>query len=120
MGLGELDGIWTSREATGMKAIPRRLLVLGAAFPRCARQGASALLSTVAGVELMRDPAKRLRYAAGEQIGVRVIQAARRRGVVIRPLGDVVIFMPPLSIGEDELELLLEVTRTAIEEATGA
>ena len=28
-GLRELDGIWTSREATGMKAIPRRLLVLG-------------------------------------------------------------------------------------------
>jgi dihydrolipoamide dehydrogenase len=28
-GLRELDGIWTSREATGMKAVPRRLLVLG-------------------------------------------------------------------------------------------
>jgi dihydrolipoamide dehydrogenase len=28
-GLGELDGVWTSREATGMKAVPRRLLVLG-------------------------------------------------------------------------------------------
>ena len=28
-GLRELDGIWTNREATGMKAIPRRLLVLG-------------------------------------------------------------------------------------------
>src|SRR5215204_2491646 len=29
-GLRELDGIWTNREATGMKAVPRRLLVLGA------------------------------------------------------------------------------------------
>jgi pyruvate/2-oxoglutarate dehydrogenase complex dihydrolipoamide dehydrogenase (E3) component len=28
-GLGELDGIWTNREATGVKEIPRRLLVLG-------------------------------------------------------------------------------------------
>ena len=28
-GLGELDGIWTNREATGMKAVPRRLIVLG-------------------------------------------------------------------------------------------
>ena len=28
-GLRELEGIWTSREATGMKAVPRRLLVLG-------------------------------------------------------------------------------------------
>src|SRR4051812_24696594 len=28
-GLSELDGIWTNREATGMKAVPRRMLVLG-------------------------------------------------------------------------------------------
>jgi dihydrolipoamide dehydrogenase len=28
-GLGELDGVWTNREATGMKEVPRRLLVLG-------------------------------------------------------------------------------------------
>jgi dihydrolipoamide dehydrogenase len=28
-GLRELDGVWTNREATGMKAVPRRLLVLG-------------------------------------------------------------------------------------------
>src|ERR671910_164866 len=28
-GLGELDGVWTNREATGMKAVPRRLLILG-------------------------------------------------------------------------------------------
>ena len=28
-GLRELDGIWTNREVTGMKAVPRRLLVLG-------------------------------------------------------------------------------------------
>ena len=28
-GLRELDGVWTSREATGMKAVPRRMLVLG-------------------------------------------------------------------------------------------
>jgi len=28
-GLHELDGVWTSREATGMKAVPRRLIVLG-------------------------------------------------------------------------------------------
>src|SRR5439155_5878359 len=28
-GLHELDGVWTSREATSMKAVPRRLLILG-------------------------------------------------------------------------------------------
>src|SRR5581483_11062217 len=28
-GLRELDGVWTNREATGMKAVPRRMLILG-------------------------------------------------------------------------------------------
>src|SRR5205823_10463545 len=28
-GLRELDGVWTNREATGLKEVPRRLLVLG-------------------------------------------------------------------------------------------
>jgi dihydrolipoamide dehydrogenase len=32
-GLGDLGGVWTTREATGMKAVPRRLLVLGAGRP---------------------------------------------------------------------------------------
>jgi adenosylmethionine-8-amino-7-oxononanoate aminotransferase len=72
------------------------------------------------GIELMRDPARRQPYEVNEQTGVRVIKAARRRGVVIRPLGDVVVLMPPLSIEEGELATLLEVTRESIREVTEA
>ena len=70
----------------------------------------------MAGVELMRDPAKRILYAVGEQIGVRVTKAARRRGVVTRPLGNIIVFMPPLSISEDELDTLLDVARDSVRE----
>jgi adenosylmethionine-8-amino-7-oxononanoate aminotransferase len=45
--------------------------------------------------------------AAGERTGFAVCQAARRRGVWVRPLGDVVILMPPLAIGEADLDLLV-------------
>jgi adenosylmethionine-8-amino-7-oxononanoate aminotransferase len=55
------------------------------------------------------DPALRL--------GHRVIVEARDRGAIIRPLGDVVILMPPLSISEEELRELVVVTRDSIEAA---
>jgi adenosylmethionine-8-amino-7-oxononanoate aminotransferase len=51
-------------------------------------------------------------------MGHRVILAARRRGVILRPLGNVLVLMPPLAIADEELALLLDVTRDAIVEAT--
>ncbi|HVB81100.1 MAG TPA: adenosylmethionine--8-amino-7-oxononanoate transaminase [Candidatus Binataceae bacterium] len=68
----------------------------------------------MAGIELMQDPARRMAFPASRQTGVRVIKHARRQGVVIRPLGDVIILMPPLSIQEAELDTLIEVTRDAV------
>ena len=43
---------------------------------------------------------------------------ARRRGVIIRPLGDVVVLMPPLSIELEELNQLLEITYQSIKVVT--
>ena len=70
------------------------------------------------GIELMHDRERRIPFPAANLIGVQVIKKARRQGVIIRPLGDVIIFMPPLSIREDELDVLLEVTRKAVVEVT--
>ena len=70
------------------------------------------------GIELMRDPQTMVPYAPAEKIGVQVILEARRRGVIIRPLGNVITLMPPLSITGSELDRLLDVTRDAIEMVT--
>jgi adenosylmethionine-8-amino-7-oxononanoate aminotransferase len=43
---------------------------------------------------------------------------ARRRGAVIRPLGDVVVLMPPLAMSVDDLRRLLDITREAVDAAT--
>ena len=48
------------------------------------------------------------------------MRAARARGVILRPLGNVIVLMPPLAIAPAELDLLLDVTRDAIREATAA
>jgi adenosylmethionine-8-amino-7-oxononanoate aminotransferase len=51
-----------------------------------------------------------------ERTGFAVCQAARRRGVWVRPLGDVVVLMPPLAIGDDDLETLVGVVDESIRE----
>ena len=71
------------------------------------------------GIELMRDPRRREPYAPRERVGHRTILAARRRGVVLRPLGDTLVLMPPLSIRADEIETLVMVAAESIAEVTG-
>ncbi len=72
------------------------------------------------GIELVADRGTRATYPAAARIGQRVVRAARERGVIIRPLGNVVVLMPPLAIGAAELDTLLDVTRDAIVAATGS
>jgi adenosylmethionine-8-amino-7-oxononanoate aminotransferase len=55
----------------------------------------------------------------GERTGFAVCQKAREHGVLIRPLGDVVVLMPPLAIGDDDVEHLVGTTEAAIREVVG-
>ncbi len=66
------------------------------------------------GIELVRDRRRRQPYDPAERIGARVCAEIRRRGVILRPLGPVVILMPPLSIREDELRHLVSSCAAAI------
>jgi pyruvate/2-oxoglutarate dehydrogenase complex dihydrolipoamide dehydrogenase (E3) component len=84
-GLRELDGIWTNREATGMKAVPRRLLVLGAGpvgvemAQAVRRLGGEAVLVGSAERVLPREPAP-LGEALGEVLrrdGIELVLGAR-------------------------------------------
>jgi adenosylmethionine-8-amino-7-oxononanoate aminotransferase len=72
------------------------------------------------GIEMMRDPERRIAYDASERVGHRTILAARRRGVVLRPLGDTLILMPPLSITPEEIATLVAVAADSIAEVTDA
>ncbi len=92
-GLRGLDGVWTNREATGMKAVPRRLLILGggpvgAEMAQVVRRlGGEVVLVEAASHVLAREPAP-LGEALGEELrrdGIELIlgvqaTAARREG----------------------------------------
>jgi adenosylmethionine-8-amino-7-oxononanoate aminotransferase len=68
----------------------------------------------IVGIELVQNKQTRAPFPAQEKVGVRVIKEARRRGVILRPLSDVIVIMPPLSITEEELQMLLDVTYDAV------
>jgi len=64
-------------------------------------------LGTMTGIEV---------HPVGQRTGFEVCRAARRRGVLIRPLGDVVVLMPPLGISDSELDELARVVDASIRE----
>ncbi len=70
------------------------------------------------GIELVQDRSSKEPYEIREKIGIRVTQEARQRGVAIRPLGNVIVLMPPLSIKMGELKRLLKVVYRAIQVVT--
>lgn len=70
------------------------------------------------GIELVRDRKTKAPYAWEEKIGWKVAYHARAKGVIIRPLGNVIVIMPPLSITEEDLDRMLEVIKNAITAST--
>jgi pyruvate/2-oxoglutarate dehydrogenase complex dihydrolipoamide dehydrogenase (E3) component len=87
-GLGELEGVWTSREATAMKAVPRRLLILGGGpvgvemAQAVRRLGGEVAIIDMADHVLAREPAP-LGEALGEVLlreGIELVLSANATG----------------------------------------
>ena len=72
------------------------------------------------GIELVEDRKTKKPYDPSLRMGFQVIYKARERGVVIRPLGDVIVILPPLVITIEELDTLIDVVKWAIKEVTEA
>jgi adenosylmethionine-8-amino-7-oxononanoate aminotransferase len=71
------------------------------------------------GIELCADPRGGRPYDPALRMGHQVTLEARARGAIVRPLGDVVVLMPPLAIEPDVLEELVETVSDSIAVATG-
>ena len=69
-------------------------------------------------IELVKEKTTRTPFPWQERRGRRVYEYALPEGVLLRPLGDVIYFMPPYVITPDEIALLARVTTAAIEHAT--
>lgn len=73
----------------------------------------------MAGIELVQDRGRATPYPWEAAMGARVCRRARELGMITRPLGDVVVFMPPLVTSTGELAEMTGILGRAIAEVTG-
>lgn len=69
-------------------------------------------------IEMVKNARKREPYPAEERRGIRVYQYGLEHGVLLRPLGNVVYFMPPYVIDPEEIGLMCRIATEGIMEAT--
>jgi adenosylmethionine-8-amino-7-oxononanoate aminotransferase len=107
-----------------LERLPAKIARLAEHLARMARLpqvGHVRQCGLMAGIELVRDRATKEPYPWAEQRGMRVCQAAREAGVLLRPLGNVVVIMPPLAIELGQLDRIAEAveagTRKVVAEA---
>jgi adenosylmethionine-8-amino-7-oxononanoate aminotransferase len=72
----------------------------------------------IAGVELVADKTTKTSFPWDRQLGAEVCRRARGYGLFIRPLGDVVVIMPPLSISLEQLDEMLAIVGRVLVEVT--
>lgn len=72
----------------------------------------------MAGIEIVEDRRTKASFPVERRTGMRVALEARRHGVLLRPLGDVMVLMPPLVLTIEEIDRLLDVTHLCIRGVT--
>lgn len=70
------------------------------------------------GIELVKDKKKKTPYLLEDKMGWKACERAKEKGLIIRPLGNVIVLMPHLSVSKEELRQITAKTAEAIKEAT--
>ncbi len=119
LGLASLELLQTDRTLEKMQP---KILYLKSRFEKdfisLSHVGDIRQWGFMVGIELVEDKATFGRYPPARRIGHRVVLEARRKGVIVRPLGDVIVLMPPLIISQDEMKFLLDVIHESIRVVT--
>ncbi len=100
-----------------MKPVIARFNELLKDFRQLENVGDIRNIGLTAGIELVKDKETKEPFEAGKRIGHKVVLNARERGVIIRPLGDVIVIMPPLVIDEGTLETLMSAIYDSVKAA---
>jgi adenosylmethionine-8-amino-7-oxononanoate transaminase len=119
-GLASLD---IFREESVLENLPPKIATLEKeleAFREHPNVGDIRQRGMAAGVELVANRETKQPFDVSERVAWRVCRKARDLGVAMRPLGDVLVFMPPLAISAEEIEFLVRTARVALEEVLPA
>jgi adenosylmethionine-8-amino-7-oxononanoate aminotransferase len=94
-------------EEQTLARLPEKIERLAEHLARIAQRpqvGHTRQCGLIGAIELVRDRTTKEPYPWEEKRGAAVCRVARRRGVLARPLGNVLVIMPPLSVSLDELD----------------
>lgn len=109
-------------EERTLEHLPEKIARLAAHLERIARLehvGHVRQRGLIAGIELVRDRATKEPYPWEQRRGIAVCDHARREGVLLRPLGNVLVILPPLAISLEELDEICAAVERGIEAVTG-
>ncbi len=70
----------------------------------------------VGAIELVADRRTKEPFASEERIGYQIYQQALVKGLLIRPLGNILYFMPPYIISNEEMTFMMKTTKETIEQ----
>ena len=73
-------------------------------------------LGMVGAIELVKDRASKKGFDSSLRVGYNIYKKALEKGVLLRPLGNIIYFMPPYVINEVEMDLMLDTARKCIKE----
>jgi adenosylmethionine-8-amino-7-oxononanoate transaminase len=71
------------------------------------------------GIELVQDRVTKAHFPAASRVGAAVSRAARRRGLLTRPLGDVLVLVPPLAASCDDLSEMVAILHASVVDVLG-
>lgn len=99
---------------------------LAAALRECSQQlwdlpnvGDVRQEGTVVGIELVKNRQTREAFAPGDEAGIRVCNAMARRGVLTRPIGNVIVLMPPYCTKAEQAERIVGTLCESVREVFG-
>lgn len=96
---------WLSQELQGLWQIPW--------------VGDIRQIGLISGIELVRDWTEHTPFPLQERVGFRVCEAMMRRGVITRPIGGVIVIMPPYCTTKKQIRTMVSVLGDAIHEVLG-
>ncbi len=102
-----------------LATLPAKIERLGAHLSRIAGSphvGDVRQQGLIAGIEIVRDKTTREAYPYALQVGAQVCARALADGVILRPLADTIVIMPPLIIAPENLDHLLKTVERCIDE----
>ena len=117
--LATLDIFESDRILEGLPEITRQFAAAVESLRECRAVGDVRRWGLMAGVELVANREQRQSYPAQERRAQRVCRVARDHGVFLRPLGDTLVLVPPLSIRPEEIQLLRDALIASIDAVCG-